>query len=103
MSFITKRAYAEMFGPTVGDRLRLADTALIAEVDKTLTMARTKPTAFHFLYQPIFHLRPHCKIFLKKSTKSSRAMLMKFRKFWLGSSATMGTITLLDLDAPVYS
>ena len=26
MAQIEKRAYAEMFGPTVGDRLRLADT-----------------------------------------------------------------------------
>jgi urease subunit alpha len=26
---ITRRAYAEMFGPTVGDRVRLADTDLI--------------------------------------------------------------------------
>jgi urease subunit alpha len=28
-----RRAYAEMFGPTTGDRVRLADTALIAEVE----------------------------------------------------------------------
>ena len=27
---ISRQAYAEMFGPTVGDRVRLADTALIA-------------------------------------------------------------------------
>ena len=26
---IGRRAYAEMYGPTVGDRLRLADTALV--------------------------------------------------------------------------
>ena len=26
MATIGRRAYAEMFGPTVGDRLRLADT-----------------------------------------------------------------------------
>ncbi len=25
---MSRRAYAEMFGPTVGDRIRLADTAL---------------------------------------------------------------------------
>jgi urease subunit alpha len=25
---ISRQAYAEMFGPTVGDRVRLADTAL---------------------------------------------------------------------------
>ncbi|MGO9995437.1 MAG: urease subunit alpha [Steroidobacteraceae bacterium] len=35
---ITRRAYAEMFGPTVGDRIRLADTALIVEVEKDYTV-----------------------------------------------------------------
>ena len=33
-----RRAYAEMFGPTVGDRLRLADTDLIIEVEQDLTL-----------------------------------------------------------------
>ena len=32
-----KRAYAEMFGPTVGDRVRLADTELWIEVEKDYT------------------------------------------------------------------
>ena len=31
MAHISRRAYAEMFGPTVGDRLRLADTELLIE------------------------------------------------------------------------
>ncbi|MBS1132175.1 MAG: urease, Metallo peptidase family, partial [Proteobacteria bacterium] len=35
---ITRQAYAEMFGPTTGDRLRLADTALIIEVEKDHTI-----------------------------------------------------------------
>jgi urease subunit alpha len=35
---IDKRAYAEMFGPTVGDRVRLADTALWVEVEKDYTL-----------------------------------------------------------------
>src|SRR5574343_356367 len=38
MATITRRAYAEMFGPTVGDRLRLADTGLILEVEDDLTL-----------------------------------------------------------------
>ncbi len=38
MALIGKRAYAEMFGPTVGDRLRLADTGLIVEVEQDLTL-----------------------------------------------------------------
>ncbi len=33
MTTLTRRAYAEMFGPTVGDRVRLADTDLIVEVE----------------------------------------------------------------------
>ena len=39
MATIGKRAYAEMFGPTVGDRVRLADTELIVEVEKDYTLA----------------------------------------------------------------
>src|SRR6266481_4271286 len=35
---ITRRAYAEMFGPTVGDRVRLADTALVIQVEKDYTV-----------------------------------------------------------------
>jgi len=35
---ITRQAYAEMFGPTVGDRVRLADTELWIEVEKDLTV-----------------------------------------------------------------
>ena len=34
MAKISRQAYAEMYGPTVGDRLRLADTELILEVEK---------------------------------------------------------------------
>ena len=35
---ITKQAYAEMFGPTTGDRVRLADTELWIEVEKDYTI-----------------------------------------------------------------
>jgi urease subunit alpha len=35
---ISRRAYAEMFGPTVGDRVRLADTALVVEVERDFTV-----------------------------------------------------------------
>lgn len=38
MSQMGRRAYAETFGPTVGDRLRLADTALVIEVEQDLTL-----------------------------------------------------------------
>ena len=38
MATIGRRAYAEMFGPTVGDRVRLADTDLLAEVEADLTL-----------------------------------------------------------------
>jgi urease subunit alpha len=38
MATIQKRAYAEIFGPTTGDRVRLADTDLIIEVEKDYTL-----------------------------------------------------------------
>ncbi len=37
MSTITRAAYAEMYGPTTGDRVRLADTDLWVEVEKDYT------------------------------------------------------------------
>src|SRR5687768_13749924 len=33
---LSRRQYAEMFGPTVGDRVRLADTELFIEVERDL-------------------------------------------------------------------
>ncbi|MBG6075317.1 urease subunit alpha [Polaromonas sp. CG_9.11] len=38
MATIGRRAYAEIFGPTVGDRLRLADTDLRVEVEADYTL-----------------------------------------------------------------
>jgi len=38
MATIGRRAYAEMFGPTVGDRVRLADTDLLIEVEADYTL-----------------------------------------------------------------
>ncbi len=38
MSTIGRRAYAEMYGPTVGDRVRLADTELLIEVEQDYTL-----------------------------------------------------------------
>ncbi len=38
MATIQRQAYAEIFGPTVGDRVRLADTDLIIEVEKDFTL-----------------------------------------------------------------
>ncbi len=38
MAKIQRRAYAEMFGPTVGDRVRLADTGLVVEVEDDYTL-----------------------------------------------------------------
>ena len=34
---ISRRSYADMYGPTVGDKVRLADTELFIEVEKDLT------------------------------------------------------------------
>src|SRR5262245_51420140 len=35
---ISRRHYAEMFGPTTGDRVRLADTQLLIEIEKDFTI-----------------------------------------------------------------
>src|SRR6202161_4115788 len=35
---IQRSVYADMFGPTIGDRVRLADTDLIVEVEKDFTI-----------------------------------------------------------------
>jgi len=37
MATIDKKAYAEMYGPTIGDRVRLGDTELLIEVEKDFT------------------------------------------------------------------
>ena len=38
MKKIDRRAYAEMYGPTTGDRIRLGDTDIIVEVEKDHTV-----------------------------------------------------------------
>src|SRR5438552_15427538 len=35
---ISRAAYADMFGPTTGDKVRLADTDLVVEVEKDRTI-----------------------------------------------------------------
>ena len=35
---LSRAAYADMFGPTTGDRMRLADTSLIVEIEKDFTI-----------------------------------------------------------------
>ena len=37
---IPRRTYADLYGPTTGDRVRLADTELIIEVEKDFTRLR---------------------------------------------------------------
>ena len=36
MSIVARQQYASLYGPSAGDRFRLADTALIAEVERSL-------------------------------------------------------------------
>ena len=38
MTAIPRKAYAEMYGPTTGDRVRLGDTALWIEVESDRTV-----------------------------------------------------------------
>ena len=35
---LSRRAYADMFGPTTGDRIHLADTSLVIEIEKDFTL-----------------------------------------------------------------
>lgn len=35
---LSRAAYADMFGPTIGDRLRLADSSLIVEIERDFTI-----------------------------------------------------------------
>ena len=37
MVTINRQAYAEMYGPTKGDRIRLGDTELLIEVERDYT------------------------------------------------------------------
>ncbi|MBF0482726.1 MAG: urease subunit alpha, partial [Desulfovibrionaceae bacterium] len=38
MKKIDRRSYADVYGPTVGDRVRLGDTELIIEVERDLAV-----------------------------------------------------------------
>ena len=42
---IKRSVYADMFGPTTGDKVRLADTDLFIEVEKDFTVNRTDAIA----------------------------------------------------------
>src|SRR5918996_1981206 len=39
MSTVSRQQYASLYGPTAGDRFRLADTSLIARVERSLLLA----------------------------------------------------------------
>src|SRR4029077_15720029 len=38
MSIVSRQTYASLYGPTAGDRFRLADTSLIARVERSLVL-----------------------------------------------------------------
>ena len=38
MSIVSRQTYASLYGPTAGDRFRLADTSLIAQVERSLVL-----------------------------------------------------------------
>ena len=40
---ISRNIYADMYGPTTGDRVRLADTDLIVEVERDLRLQLEPP------------------------------------------------------------
>src|SRR5215510_4021661 len=38
MTVVSRQTYASLYGPTAGDRFRLADTSLIAQVEQSLVL-----------------------------------------------------------------
>ena len=42
---ISRAVYADMYGPTTGDKVRLADTELFIEVERDLTVLDRRPRA----------------------------------------------------------
>ena len=38
MALLSRRHYAEVYGPTTGDMVRLGDTELLAEIEKDFTV-----------------------------------------------------------------
>src|SRR4029077_16646098 len=38
MSIVSRQTYAALYGPTAGDRIRLADSSLIAQVERSLVL-----------------------------------------------------------------
>ena len=44
---LSRQAYAKKYGPTIGDRVRLADSELIIEIERALraTTARSRSSA----------------------------------------------------------
>ena len=41
-NFVPRRQYAEIFGPTVGDRIRLADTDLWIQIERDTPFTATR-------------------------------------------------------------
>lgn len=42
MAKIDRQKYASMYGPTVGDKIRLADSELFAEIERDFTVYEKK-------------------------------------------------------------
>ena len=50
MARMSRSAYAHMFGPTTGDRVRLADTDLIIEVERDFGLRAGQLAAYRANY-----------------------------------------------------
>ena len=48
---INKKAYADMYGPTVGDKIRLADTNLIIEIEKDYANSKWGKNLYNNLFR----------------------------------------------------
>ena len=93
MATIPRRAYAEMFGPTTGDRLRLADTNLVIEVEDDLTL---KAAALQLGYVDAAEFDRIVAANLRSAFLVTRAFLPGMRRRGRGDVFFMSSIAGLE-------
>ena len=79
---IDRRTYAETYGPTTGDRVRLADTELILEVEKAYEAAKIDPDFQTELEQFLAHYvgRPSPLYFAERLTEHFGGAKIYFKR-----------------------
>jgi len=88
---IPRRTYADLYGPTKGDRIRLADTDLIIEIEKDFTHYGEEIT-FGGSSTSAFSLEPDAAIVVDvtHATDAPGIEIKEIGKHELGSGAVLG-------------